>query len=96
MVVDSFADRSLTVGIDEILVEKDTVIVSFLSNQAPLVNVESSLESTILDAIAQSIIENFPQYPKVIYRVEGKKYISKNYKFGIDEVYLEGNSKKQH
>ena len=60
-------------SIDDIIVEKDTVIVSFLSSQAPLVNVGSTLETTILDAIAQSIIENFPQYPKVIYRVEGKE-----------------------
>ncbi|MDU6264800.1 MAG: hypothetical protein E6600_09895 [Anaerocolumna aminovalerica] len=94
MVVDSFADRSVTVGIHEIAIEKDTVIVSFLSDQAPLVNVGSSLETTILDAIAQSIIENFPQYPKVIYRVEGKNYESGHYRFEINEVYLDGNTSK--
>ena len=94
MVVDSFADRSLTVGIHEIAIEDDAVIVSFLSNQAPFVNVGSSLETTILDAIAQSIIENFPGYPKVIYRVEGKKYESGHYKFGVNEVYLDGNTSK--
>lgn len=94
MVLDSFADRSVLIGIDDIIIEKDTVIVSFLSSQAPLVNVGSTLETTILDAIAQSIIENFPQYPKVIYRVEGKEYASGHYEFGLDEVYLEGNSKK--
>jgi hypothetical protein len=94
MVVDSFADRSITVGIDKILIEEDTVIVSFLSDQAPLVNVGSSLETTILDAIAQSIIENFPEYPKVIYRVEGKNYESGRYKFKINEVYLDGNTSK--
>ena len=94
LVVDSFADRSVIVGIADIIVEKDTVIVSFLSSQAPLVNVGSTLETTILDAIAQSIIENFPQYPKVIYRVEGKEYASGHYEFDLNEVYLEGNSKK--
>ncbi|WP_313132147.1 hypothetical protein [Anaerocolumna sp.] len=94
MVVDSFADRSITVGIDKILIEEDTVVVSFLSDQAPLVNVGSSLETTILDAIAQSIIENFPEYPKVIYRVEGKSYESGHYKFKVNEVYLDGNTSK--
>lgn len=94
MVLDSFADRSVLIGIDDIIIEKDTVIVSFLSSQAPLVNVGSTLETTILDAIAQSIIENFPQYPKVIYRVEGKEYASGHYEFDLNEVYLEGNSKK--
>lgn len=91
LVVDSLEDRLVEVGIDEITTKEDTVIVSFLSDKAPLVNVGSGLEGTILDAIAQSLVENLPEYPKVIYRVEGKEYSSGHFIFGMDEVYLDGN-----
>lgn len=91
MVVDSFADRLVTVGIDSVTTKDDTVIVSFLKDKAPLFNAGSGLEDTILDAIAQSLVDNLPAYPKVIFRAEGEAYASGHYEFGIDEVYLDNN-----
>jgi hypothetical protein len=91
MVVDSFADRLVTIGIDSVTTKEDTVIVSFLKDAAPLFNAGGGLESTILDAIAQSLVDNLPNYPKVIFRAEGEAYASGHYEFDIDEVYLDNN-----
>lgn len=88
-VVESLEDRSVMVGIDSVTQKDDAVIVSFKSNQPPVANVGGGIENSILDAIAQSIIDNNLGYRKVIYRVEGNAYISGHYQLGIDEVYLE-------
>lgn len=91
MVVLSFTDRMVEVGIDYVSGKDDTVIISFTEEEAPYVDSGSGLEGAILDALAQSIVENFPEYPKVIFRVEDKAYSSGHYEFKIDEVYLDGN-----
>ncbi len=90
-VVDSFADRLVEVGIDEVITKDDTVIVSFKEETAPYMNTGSGLEGSILDSIAQSLVDNFKEYPKVIFRVDGKAYASGHFEYGIDEVYLDGN-----
>ena len=97
MVVDSLADRLVMVGIDEVTTKDDTVIVSFLSDVAPSANVGSGPEGTILDCLAQSLVDNlvnYPDYPKVIFRLEGQAYASGHFEFGINEVYLDGNRTK--
>jgi cytoskeletal protein RodZ len=90
-VVESMADQALTVGVDSVTTQDDAVIVSFKSDQPPLVNVGAGIEAAILDAIAQSLTENLKDYSKVIYRVEGKAYASDHFELGINEVYLGDN-----
>lgn len=94
LVTDSLADRLITVGIDSVSTEQDTIIVNFESDQPPLVNVGSGLEKTILDAIAQSLVDNLPDYPKVIFRVEGQAYESGHLAYGLNEVYLDNSKTK--
>ena len=93
-VIDSPADNLVQIGVDEVTTQKDTVIVSFKSDQPPLTNVGSALEKTILDAIAQSLVDNLKDYPKVIFRVEGKPYSSGHYSFGPDQIYLDNSKTK--
>lgn len=93
-VIDSLADNLVQIGVDEVTTQKDTVIVSFKSDQPPLTNVGSALEKTILDAIAQSLVDNLKGYPKVIFRVEGKPYSSGHYSFGLDQIYLDNSKTK--
>lgn len=90
-VVESMADRSIEVGIDRITIEGDTVIVSFLKDKAPLSEMGSGYEAAILDAIAQSLIDNLEDYNKVIYRAEGGAYSSGHFEFDLNDVYLEEN-----
>lgn len=95
LVADSLADRLITVGIDEVTTKDDAVIVSFKSDQPPLSNVGIGLEDTILNAFAQSLVDNLKdKYPKVIFRKEGQAYTSGHLEFGINEVYLDGNLTK--
>lgn len=90
-VVESMADRSIEVGIESVIIKGDTVIVSFYKDKAPLSDMGSAYEGAILDAIAQSLIDNLDKYNKVIYRAEGKAYVSGHFEFDINDVYLEDN-----
>ncbi|MDF2951072.1 MAG: hypothetical protein K0S18_655 [Anaerocolumna sp.] len=94
LVSDSLADRSVFIGIDSITTENDAVIVSFLSDQPPVVQMGGSVETTILDAIAQSLVDNLDDYSKVIFRVEGGPYSSGHFAYGLNEVYLDSSNKK--
>ncbi|HHU74107.1 MAG TPA: hypothetical protein GXZ28_05695 [Clostridiales bacterium] len=88
LVVEALADESISIGIEKVSTEGDAVIVSFFSDQAPVINLGSGYEGAVLDVIAQSLIDNLDDYGKVIYRVEGKAYVSGHIELGIDEVYL--------
>lgn len=86
-VVESFEEHSLEVGIDSVTIEGDTAIVSFLYGKAPLSSVGSTVEETILNSIADSLLDNIDACKKVVFRAEGEAYESGHYAFGIDEVY---------
>lgn len=87
-VVEALVDQSISIGINEVTSKGDTVIVSFDKDKAPLKNVDSKYETAILNAIAQSLIDNRKDCHKVIYRVEGKAYKSSHITLGMNEVYL--------
>lgn len=87
-VIDAMEDISLLVGIYNIEEENDTIIVSFKSDMAPVENVGSGTEVAILDAIAQSLMENLDNYNKVIYRIEDEAYSTGHMELDFDEIYL--------
>ncbi len=87
-VVEAMADRSLEVGIEYVKVEKDAIVVSFYRDKAPLSEGGIIYEGPILDAIAMSLIDNLKDYNKIIYRAEGKAYVSDHIELGIDEPYM--------
>ncbi|ROR22375.1 hypothetical protein EDD66_11560 [Mobilisporobacter senegalensis] len=86
-VVDVFADNSLEIGIDSVTEEGDKVIVSFMKDKAPLVNVGSGVEITVLDSISMSLLDNLDTCKNVIFRVEGEAYASGHVELDKDEVY---------
>lgn len=86
-VIEVFADNSLEIGIDSVTQDGDKVIISFLKDKAPLLNVGSGVEITILDSISMSLLDNLDSCKNVIFRVEGKAYASGHVELGIDEVY---------
>lgn len=86
-VIEVFREDSIDIGIDSVITEGDNVIVSFQGDKAPLYNVGSGVESTILDSIAMSLLDNIATCKNVIFRVEGKAYQSGHIKLGIDEIY---------
>lgn len=87
-VVQSLADQSIIVGILDVTTKDDAIIVNFDKDNPPYKDLGSPYESAILDAIAQSLIDNLDSYNKVIYHVDGNAYASGVYEFGIDEAYF--------
>lgn len=63
------------------------VIVSFGSGGKPLKNCGDSMETLILEAFANSLLDNVKNCKKVIFRCEGKEYKSNQYSFGLNEVF---------
>lgn len=89
-VVDSLADQSIKVEIDYVRQENDTVIVSFMKDASPSKNAGSGYEAAILDAFAQSLVDNLGV--KVIFRIEDEAYVSGVFEYGINEVYPLGDN----
>ncbi|MFT4144064.1 MAG: GerMN domain-containing protein [Mobilitalea sp.] len=91
-VVESLLDQSIVVGIKDVTTRDDIVIVNFDKEKTPFNNnLGSEYETSVLDAIAQSLIDNLTNYKKVIFRVDDKAYESGVNEFGIDDVYLGGD-----
>lgn len=88
-VTESMADEAFIIGVDCITTQGDTIIVSFRDDQPPVTNVGSSVESEILDAIAQSLLDNLEGYHKVIFHVMDGPYESGHIQMDIDDVYME-------
>lgn len=87
-VVEAFSEHSLEIGIDYVKQENSNVIVSFLNDKAPISQVGSGVEETILNSIADSLIDNLPECKGVIFRAEGKAYESGHFMFDKDELYV--------
>ncbi|MDD6206925.1 MAG: GerMN domain-containing protein [Clostridiales bacterium] len=88
-VVEDFQNHSIEIGIDKVTEKGNTVYVSFQSGTAPLANVGAGVESTILDCISQSLLDNLDSCSRVVFQAEGQAYCSGHYEFGKEEAYIE-------
>jgi len=91
-VVESLADQSINIVVKDVTTKDDIVIVNFDKDNTPYKNLGSDYEGAILDAIAQSLIDDLKDYKKVIFRVDGGAYVGGAFETGIDEYYLEDNN----
>lgn len=87
-VTDAMEDEAFYLGIDEVITEDKSVIVNFSKDAPPVCNVGASVEAEILDAIGQSLLENLPEYSKIIFRIEGEAYETGHIELGINEAYI--------
>mgnify|MGYP002508876236 FL=1 len=70
------------------ITQKDNkVIVSFSSEGKPVKGCGSKMETLILEAFANSLLDNLEDCEKVIFRCDGKEYKSSQYSFGKNEVF---------
>ncbi len=83
----SLEDESFSVKIKDSHFEKTTAIVDFSADGAPGIS-SPAYEASLLDCIAQSIIENYESCTAVVFRIDGQAYVTSNFSFGIDEAYL--------
>ncbi len=96
LVTDSLADIMIRVDGEEVTTQGDAVVVSFNPDSLPVIADNNATETAILDVIAKSLVDNFiDKYPKVIFRIAGKPYSTKNYNFGLNDVYLDGTNSNQ-
>ena len=87
-VVDAMEGEGFYIGINEIITEGESVRIDFKSDTAPVIDVGASVEGSIIDILAQSILDNLSQYKKIYISIEGGPYHSGHLEFELDDVYL--------
>lgn len=87
-VVESLSDISLDVKICGVTEANGRVVVDFASDCPPAKDVSMNVEELILDAIAQSILDNISDSVEVGFTMEGNDYRSDNLHLEKTEAYL--------
>lgn len=87
-VVYAMEDEGFYLGINDILINGDSVRIDFKSDAVPVIDVGASIEGAIIDILAQSILDNLPQYKKIYISIENGPYHSGHLEFELDDVYL--------
>ena len=87
-VIDAMEDEGFYIGVNDIIIEGESVRIDFKSDVAPVIDVGASVEGSIIDILAQSILDNLSQYKKIYISIEGGPYYTGHIEFELDEVYL--------
>jgi hypothetical protein len=87
-VIDAMEDEGFYIGINDIIIDGESVRIDFKSDAAPVIDVGASVEGSIIDILAQSILDNLSQYKKIYISIEGGPYYTGHIEFELDEVYL--------
>jgi len=88
-IVDALEDESLTVSFEGIDYDNGICVVDFDDSIYAIANKSADLENAVLDAIAQSILDNVEGCMKVVYRIHDASYSTKNRTFAYDFVYMD-------
>lgn len=75
------------IKIDHVKQQKDTVIVSFLSDAKPVKGCSKKMETLILNCFASSLLDNVKGCEKIVYRCGDKAYKSENRTFLRNQIY---------
>ena len=87
-VIDAMEDEGFYIAVNDIIIDGESVRIDFKSDAAPVIDVGASVEGSIIDILAQSILDNLSQYKKIYISIEGGPYHSGHIEFELDEVYL--------
>lgn len=88
-IVDSLEDSSVILGIDSVNTDGDLCVISFDSSIKDISVSDPDLEEVILDACAQSIIDNFDDINRICMRILGEAYITEGHTFAFDYIYMD-------
>ena len=91
LVTDSLEDAGYEVGIESAVIDGDNVVVDFSADTYPVSGLEKKEEKAVLDAIAQSLLDNLAGQRGVVFRIMGEAYESENFSFGLYYVYMKNN-----
>lgn len=93
LIGDSLEDAGYEVGINGAVIEGENVVVDFFSDMSPVTGLTEDEEKAVLDAIAQSLLDNLAEQNGVVFRVMGEAYESENFSFGQYYVYMKNQHK---
>ena len=93
LIADSLEDAGYEVGINGAEIEGENVVVDFSSGMCPVTGLTEEEEKAVLDAIAQSLLDNLAEQNGVVFRVMGEAYESDNFSFGQYYVYMKNHHK---
>lgn len=68
------------------------IYIDFNGSSTFLSGVDKMIETNILDASAQSILDNFPGCSNIVFSIDGGPYVTENYSMADDFVYMERNN----
>ena len=89
VVLEAMADTAYFIEIANVSTKEEMIIVDFYEQGPPVTNTGSAVESAILDAIGQSLLDNLDNYTKVSYTIEGKAYETGHIVLALGESYIE-------
>lgn len=75
------------IEVTECIQEGNKVIISFSSAGKPVRDCSDKMEDLILESFSNSFLDNVDGCEKIIFRCDGTAYKSKQYSFGMNEVY---------
>lgn len=93
LIGDSLEDSGYEVGINGAVIEGENVVVDFFPDMCPVTGLTEDEEKAVLDAIAQSLLDNLAEQKGVVFRVMGEAYESENFSFGQYYVYMKNQHK---
>ncbi len=93
LIMSSLEDAGYEIGIQSAVIDGDNVVVDFSTDVHPANGLEEREEKAVLDAIAQSLLDNLVEQRGVIFRIMGEAYESENFSFGLYYVYMKNNHK---
>lgn len=91
LVADSLEDAGYEVGVNSVTLDGENVIVDLMTDMCPVIGLTEEEEKAVLDAIAQSLLDNFVQQNGVVFQVMGEAYRSENFSFGQYYVYMKNH-----
>lgn len=93
LIMASLEDAGYEIGIQSAKIDGDNVVVDFSADVHLTSGLEEREEKAVLDAIAQSLLDNLVEQRGVIFRIMGEAYESENFSFGLYYVYMKNNHK---
>ncbi len=93
LIGDSLEDAGYEVGIRSAIIDGENVVVDFMPDTCPVTGLTESEEKAVLDAIAQSLLDNLAEQNGVVFQIMGAGYESDNFSFGEYYVYMKNHHK---
>ena len=86
---EALKDESINLSFESVEYEDGCCVVDFDDSIFTIASKSASLEDAVLDAIAQSILDNVDGCLKIIYRIKGAAYSTVNRTFDYNYVYMD-------